>query len=46
LKTGPVDVAGLTASVEVETDLVLPRPDLRILGGPAKARVRVTIAKK
>jgi YbbR domain-containing protein len=45
LKTGPVDVAGLAASVEVETDLLLPRPDLRILGGPAKVRVRVTIAK-
>ncbi|MDD8026890.1 MAG: CdaR family protein [Acidobacteriota bacterium] len=46
LRTGPVDVTGLAAPVEVETDILLPRPDLRILGKPAKARVRVTISKK
>jgi YbbR domain-containing protein len=46
LRTSPVDVSGLSAPVEFETDILLPRPDLRILGGPAKARVRVTIVKK
>jgi YbbR domain-containing protein len=46
LRTGPVDVSGLAASIEVETDLILPRPDLRVLGGTAKVRVRVTISKK
>ncbi len=46
LRTGPVDVEGRSESFDVEADILLPRPDLRVLGGPAKARVRVTIAKK
>jgi YbbR domain-containing protein len=44
LRTSPVDVDGRSESFEVEADILLPRPDLRVLGGPAKARVRVTIA--
>ncbi len=46
LRTGPVIVDGLSEPFEVETDILLPRPDLRILSGPARARVRVTIVKQ
>jgi YbbR domain-containing protein len=45
LRTSPIDIAGLEATIEVEADIVLPRPDLRIQGGPSKVRVRVTIVK-
>lgn len=46
LRTGPVIVDGLAESFEIETDILLPRPDLRLVSGTAKARVKVSIVKK
>lgn len=45
-RTGPVVVDGLSDSFEIETDILLPRPDLRLLNSVAKARVGVSIVKK
>lgn len=45
LRTSPVDIGGLEATIEAEADIVLPRPDLRIKGGPSRVKVRVTIVK-
>jgi YbbR domain-containing protein len=44
LRTSPVDVTGLSANAEFDADLVPPRPDLRILSGPSRVKVRVLIA--
>ena len=45
LRTSPVEVGGLEATVEIEADIILPRPDLRIAAGPSKVKIRVTIVK-
>jgi YbbR domain-containing protein len=45
LRTSSIEVGGLSASIEIEADIVLPRPDLRIAAGPSKVKVRVTIVK-
>jgi hypothetical protein len=46
LRTSSVDVTGLAESAQFEADLIPPRPDLRILNGPSKVKVRVVIAPK
>jgi YbbR domain-containing protein len=44
LRTSSVDVTGLSATAQFEADLIPPRPDLRILNGPIRVKVRVVIA--
>ena len=46
LRTSTVDVTGLSATSQFDTDLIPPRPDLRILNGPARVKVRIVIAPK
>jgi YbbR domain-containing protein len=46
LRTSSVDVTGLTASAQFEADIIPPRPDLRILNGPTRIKVRVVISPK
>jgi YbbR domain-containing protein len=46
LRTSSVDVTGLEASAQFEADLIPPRPDLRILNGPARVKVRIVIGPK
>lgn len=43
VSTSPVDISELTASTEVEADLILPKPDLRLASPRAKVRVRIFI---
>jgi len=41
--TAPIDVSGLTGSTVFEADIILPRPELRLVSPPATARVTVLI---
>jgi YbbR domain-containing protein len=43
VRTTPVDISLLTQSTEVEADLILPDPDLEIVGSNAKALVKLLI---
>ena len=46
VKTVPVDISSLSASTEIETDLILPAPDLRLASDQAKVTLRVTIQEE
>jgi len=41
--TAPVDVSGLAESTVFEADIILPRPELRLVSPPMRARVTVQI---
>ncbi|MBN2409714.1 MAG: YbbR-like domain-containing protein [Candidatus Aminicenantes bacterium] len=41
VSTSPVDISELTSSTEVEADLILPKPELRLATARAKARIRI-----
>lgn len=41
--TAPVDITGLTASTVFEADIILPRPELRLISSQPRARVRVVV---
>lgn len=41
--TAPVDISGLTASTVFEADIILPRPELRLVSPQPRARVRVVV---
>jgi YbbR domain-containing protein len=41
--TAPVDITGLTASTVFEADIILPRPELRLVSSQPRARVRVVV---
>jgi YbbR domain-containing protein len=46
LRTSSVDVSGLAATAQFDADLIPPRPDLRVLNGPIRVKVRVVVAPK
>ena len=41
--TAPVDVSGLAESTIFEADIILPRPELRLVSAPTRARVTVQV---
>lgn len=41
--TSPVDITGLTQSAVFTVDLIMPKPELRVVSGPVRARVSVII---
>jgi YbbR domain-containing protein len=43
VRTTPIDVSAFTQSSEVEADLILPHPDLRLATPQTRVRVRVVI---
>lgn len=43
VSTSPVDISGLTASTEIEADLILPKPELRLASPRAKVNVRIFV---
>ncbi len=45
VSTSPVDISGLAASTDVEADLILPKPELRLASPRAKVRVRVFVER-
>ncbi len=44
--TSPIDVSTLTDSAVLEVDLILPRPELRLLALYPRARVNIVLEKK
>jgi YbbR domain-containing protein len=46
LRTSTVDVTGMKATAQFDADLIPPRPDLRILNGPSRVKVRIVIIPK
>ena len=43
VRTTPVDVSGLTQSTVFEVDLILPKPELRLVTSQIRVRVRVIV---
>ena len=43
VRTSPIDISELTETTELEADLILPNPDLRLASSETKVRVRVVI---
>lgn len=43
VSTSPVDISELTSSTEVEADLILPKPELRLASPRSKVTVRIFI---
>ena len=41
--TAPVDISGLSGSTVFEADIILPRPELRLVSPQARARVRIFV---
>ncbi|HPW18844.1 MAG TPA: CdaR family protein, partial [Candidatus Aminicenantes bacterium] len=41
--TAPLDLTGLTQPTVFEADIILPRPELRLVNSPASARVSVRV---
>lgn len=46
VRTSPIDLSSLTESIEVETDLILPDPDLRVASYETIITVRIIIEEK
>jgi YbbR domain-containing protein len=46
VRTTPVDISLFTPSTEVEADLILPNPDLELVGAEAKALVKLLIQQE
>ena len=45
VRTSPVDLSSLTQSKELEADLILPSPDLKLASSLTKVKVRVVISE-
>ena len=43
VRTSPIDISELTETTELEADLILPNPDLRLASSETKVRVRIVI---
>ena len=46
VRTIPIDISSFTETTEVEVDLILPNPDLRLASTESKVLVRLLIQKK
>ena len=45
VRTSPIDISTLTASTEIEADIILPNPFLRLASSETKVKVRFLIQK-
>ncbi|NIM59482.1 MAG: hypothetical protein GTO16_11160 [Candidatus Aminicenantes bacterium] len=43
VRTSPIDISALNETTELEADLILPNPDLRLASSETKVRVRIVI---
>jgi YbbR domain-containing protein len=43
VRTSPVDISNLTQTVELEADLILPKPDLRLASSSTTAKITIVI---
>jgi YbbR domain-containing protein len=46
VRTSPIDISELTETTELEADLILPSPDLRLASAQTKVRVRILIQEE
>ena len=46
VRTSPIDISALTKTTELEVDLILPNPDLRLASAQTKVRVRILIQEE
>lgn len=46
VRTGPIDISSLTQSTELEADLILPNPDLKLATSQTKVRIRIVILEE
>ncbi len=46
VRTSPIDISSLTETTELEADLILPNPDLRLASAQTKVRVRILIQEE
>lgn len=46
VRTSPIDISTLTETTELEADLILPNPDLRLASTQTKVRVRILIQEQ
>jgi len=46
VRTSPVDISSLTQSVELEADLILPKPDLRLASSQTKVKISIVIKEE
>lgn len=46
VRTSPIDISPLTETTELEADLILPNPDLRLASAQTKVRVRILIQEE
>ncbi|MBN2207001.1 MAG: YbbR-like domain-containing protein [Candidatus Aminicenantes bacterium] len=44
VRTTPIDVSAFSQSSEVEADLILPHPELRLASSPSRVKVRIIIS--
>ncbi|NIM90844.1 MAG: hypothetical protein GTO17_07845 [Candidatus Aminicenantes bacterium] len=46
VRTSPIDISDLTESTEIQADLILPNPDLRLVSSPTNVKIKITIQGK
>ena len=46
VRTSPIDISSFTKTTELEADLILPNPDLRLASTQTKVRVRILIQEE
>jgi YbbR domain-containing protein len=46
VRTTPIDVSDLTESTNIEAELILPRPELRLTFPQTRVRVRIIVSAK
>lgn len=46
VRTSPIDISSLTQSTELEADLILPSPDLKLVSSQTKVKVRIHLLKE
>jgi YbbR domain-containing protein len=46
VRTSPIDISALTETTELEADLILPNPELRLASTETKVRVRILIQEE
>ncbi len=46
VRTSPIDISSFTETIELEADLILPNPDLRLASTQTKVRVRILIQEE
>ena len=46
VRTGPIDISSLTQSTEIEADLILPSPDLKLASSQTKIKIRIILQEE